>query len=403
MTAAAVFDSGLRAVTRIVDDGNDALVADLAPDGFAWLQDGIGFVTAGVAAHVDPYEASNLLATIEHDDDVGLPGTGPVAVGAVPFDAASASALVVPRRVAGRLPDGRRWVTQLGPISHVERTRVAGPTRFTVDERPPYDEWRTMVQDALGVIATGELEKVVLARAVDVTADRPFDVRGLVARLEGGEPGCFVYACDGMVGATPELLVRRRGDHVESRPMAGTVIGNDDAALARLDGSEKDMRVHQPVPRAIADALAPWCTTLDVPEAPVVVRLASVAHLVSPVEGRLRSPEPDAWTLVAALHPTPAVGGSPRDLALRTLAALEPAPRGRYAGPVGWVDARGDGDWGVALRGASVEGARARLHAGAGIVAGSDPDAEWQETEAKLQPMLRALGVRSERVGGVFV
>jgi menaquinone-specific isochorismate synthase len=399
MTTATIFDAGLRAVTRIVDDGDDALVADLAPDGFAWLQDGIGFVTAGVAARVEPHEASEMLATIEHDDDIGLPGTGPVAVGALPFDTSAPGGLVVPQRVAGRLPDGRRWVTQLGPSTPVDRTRVAWPTSFTAAEHPPRDEWRAMVQAALDVVSRGELEKVVLARAVDVTADRPFDVRGIVARLETGEPGCFVYACDGMVGATPELLVRRRGDRVESRPMAGTVIGNDDAALARLDGSEKDMREHQPVPRAIADALAPWCTELDVPAAPEVVRLASVAHLVSPVAGRLRSPEPDAWALVAALHPTPAVGGSPRELALRTIAALEPASRGRYAGPVGWVDARGDGDWGVALRGASVEGTRARLHAGAGIVAGSDPEAEWRETEAKLQPMLGALGVSRDELG----
>jgi menaquinone-specific isochorismate synthase len=115
---------------------------------------------------------------------------------------------------------------------------------------------------------------------------------------------------------------------------------------------------------------------------------------VTPIEGRLSEPAPDAYTLAAALHPTPAVGGMPRDVALQTIAVLEPHPRGRYAGPVGWIDARGDGEWGVALRGAVIEGERATLHAGAGIVAGSIAENEWRETEAKLEPMLRALGVR---------
>jgi menaquinone-specific isochorismate synthase len=304
---------------------------------------------------------------------------------------------VVPERIVGRLADGRRWITQLGPSVPAAPDATTAPTSFVVEARTSHDEWCEIVRRALDVIDRGELDKVVLARRVDVTADRPFDVRDVVARLRDGQPGCFVYAADGLVGATPELLVRRRGVHVESRPMAGTVVGSDDAAIARLHGSEKDAREHRPVPQAIADTLAPWCETLEVPDGPRVVRFAEVGHLVTPVEGRLSEPAPDAYALAAALHPTPAVGGTPRDLALRTIATLEPDERGRYAGPVGWVDARGDGEWGVALRGAVVDGARATLHAGAGIVAGSEPDAEWRETEAKLEPMLRALRVRDER------
>jgi menaquinone-specific isochorismate synthase len=396
VTVAPVPVDRLRAVTRVVDDHGD-LVDELGTGGFAWLHDDGGFVTAGVAARVEPHRATALLAGIEHDDQLGIAGTGPVAVGALPFDPTLSSTLVVPRRVVGRLPDGRCWITQLGP-SVQERIRPSvAATRFTIDERMSHDEWCDMVRRALEVIERGELEKVVLARRVDVTADRPFDMHALVTHLRTDQPGCFVYAAEGLVGATPELLVRRRGDRVESRPMAGTVVGSDDAALARLDESEKDAREHRPVPKAIAEALAPWCTALEVPDEPRVVRLASVAHLVSPVEGRLAAPAPDAWALAAALHPTPAVGGSPRDLALGTIAALERDDRGRYAGPVGWVDARGDGDWGVALRGAVVEGAHATLHAGAGIVAGSEPEAEWRETEAKLEPMLRALGVTRGR------
>jgi menaquinone-specific isochorismate synthase len=401
MIAAPVPISPLRAVTRIIDDtpgdlGGD-LGGDLAPDGFAWLDDGVGFVTAGVAARVDPHEATDLLAGIDHDGDLGLPGTGPVAVGALPFDPTRSGMLVVPQRIVGRLPDGRRWITQLGPSAHDPSRASARPKRFTVDVRTSYAEWCDMVQRALDVIDRGGLEKVVLARRVDVTADQPFDVRDVVTHLRVDQPGCFVYAAEGLVGATPELLLRRRGDRVESRPMAGTAIGTDDDARARLDDSDKDAREHRPVPLAIADALAPWCSTLEVPDAPQVVRLASVSHLVTPVVGRLTPSAPDAWSLAAALHPTPAVGGSPRGLALRTIAALEPEDRGRYAGPVGWVDARGDGDWGVALRGAVIDETHATLHAGAGIVTGSEPDAEWRETEAKLEPMLRALRVRDGR------
>jgi menaquinone-specific isochorismate synthase len=393
MTVASAQHTGLRAVTRVVDERGD-LVEHLASDGFAWIQDGIGFVTAGVAAVVEPRSAAAFLAAIEHDDEVGTAGTGPLAVGALPFDLTESHPLVVPQRIVGCLPDGRSWVTQLAPSVPEGPDRTEAPRSFTVEARTTHDEWCDIVRRALEVIERSELEKVVLARRVDVTTDRPIDVRRIVARLLDEQPGCFVYASDGLVGATPELLVRRRGVAVESRPMAGTVVGYGDDALARLHDSEKDARVHRPVPQAIAAALAPSCTMLVIPEQPCVVQFASVGHLVTPIEGRLSDPAPDAYTLAAALHPTPAVGGMPRDVALQTIAVLEPHPRGRYAGPVGWIDARGDGEWGVALRGAVMEGERATLHAGAGIVAGSIAENEWRETEAKLEPMLRALGVR---------
>jgi isochorismate synthase EntC len=200
-----------------------------------------------------------------------------------------------------------------------------------------------------------------------------------------------VYAADGLVGASPELLVARHGSTVISRPLAGTTTVLDDGALERLSDSVKDGHEHRLVVRAIVDALAPWCDRLEVADAPEVDTFADVAHLATPVHGRLRAPAADAVSLVRALHPTPAVAGTPTVAALEAIARLEPDGRGRYAGPVGWVNGRGDGEWAVALRGAALDGRRAVLHAGAGIVAGSDPDAEWAETEAKLEPMLRAL------------
>ena len=205
------------------------------------------------------------------------------------------------------------------------------------------------------------------------------------------QPGSFVYASDGFVGASPELLVRRRGEIVESRPVAGTTVADSDEALLALAASVKDTREHRYVVDAIVDTLGAHCSELSVAATPEVAVFGPVAHLATPIHGRLHISQPNALDLARLLHPTPAVGGTPRAAALDAIRALEGFDRGRYAGPVGWVDARGDGEWAIALRGAELDGARARLVAGAGIVAGSDPDAEWAETQAKLEPMLRAL------------
>jgi len=388
----------LRATTRPFDPPRELLDAR-GSDGAAWLHDGAGFVTSGIVARIDPLRAPSWLARLDHDDAVGRPGTGPLAIGALPFDHAGSGTLVVPRRVVGRDAEGRGWLTEIGPhpvTTHA--ARPAPPTTFDVRERMTRAEWCAAVSAALDLITRGQLEKVVLARRVDVEADRPFSEQEILTRLETDQPGCYLYAVDGLVGASPELLVRRRGVTIESRPMAGTAVAVDERAIRVLATSAKDAREHRPVVAAITEVLEPWCDRLLVAAEPEVARFAEVAHLVTPVRGTLREPAPDAVTIARALHPTPAVGGAPRDAALSTIARLEPCDRDRYAGPVGWVDGRGDGEWVVALRGATIEGTRASLHAGAGIVAGSVPDDEWRETEAKLQPMLRALmGQRQAR------
>lgn len=389
MTTATVAVSDLRAVTREVDAPDDVLDA-LGEDGTAWLHDGAEFVTAGVAARVRAEDAVALLAAIEHDDDPRLPGAGPRAIGALSFDPSAPAHLVVPSRIVGRTGDGRGWVTEVGSPPGVANARADAPTRFTVAACSSRAEWDVAVLEALTAIGSGELEKVVLARAVNVDADHAFDTQRLLARLRGQQPGCFVYGAEGLVGATPELLVARFGRHVVSRPMAGTAVAGN-GALEHLRSSPKDAWEHQVVVDAIVTALTPLCTRVDAAAEPEVDEFADVAHLATPVHGTLPDPAPDALSLVRALHPTPAVGGSPTDVALRLIARLEPKGRGRYAGPVGWVDARGDGEWAVALRGAAIDGTHALLHAGAGIVAGSDPGREWAETEAKLDPMLRAL------------
>jgi menaquinone-specific isochorismate synthase len=253
-----------------------------------------------------------------------------------------------------------------------------------------------MIDEALARIGSGALSKVVLAREVTVEADRPFDVPTILTRLRGGHPTCFTFAAGGLVGATPELLVRRRDALVVSRPMAGTAprgdtLDDDRRMVARMKTSNKEGREHRVVVDAVRAALETVCEEVSASAQPEVARLATVAHLATTVAGRLMAPWPSALALAGILHPTPAVAGSPRPAALAAIAELEDFDRGGYTGPVGWVDSRGDGDWAVALRCARIDGAVARLYAGAGIVAGSSAAAEWAETQAKLEPMMRAL------------
>jgi menaquinone-specific isochorismate synthase len=256
--------------------------------------------------------------------------------------------------------------------------------------------WRAAVRAALAAIGAGRLDKVVLAREAVVAADRPFPRGELLRRLRGRPGGStYLYASGGFVGASPELLVRRQGRVAVSRPMAGTVPRGDSASaeadgLARLTGSPKEAVEHRLVVDAVAEGLAKVADRVEVGR-PEVVRLSTVAHLATEITADLTGPLPSALELAALLHPTPAVGGSPRDAALAAIAALEPFDRGRYAGPVGWVDQAGDGEWAVAIRCATLAGRRAHLIAGAGVVPGSDPDAEWAETEHKLRAMLEVL------------
>jgi len=395
--------------TRPLAEAPDLLAAMGAhPDGFAWLHDGAGLVTSGVAARVRirsgpgrldeaAAEVTALLAGIASDDSVRVPGTGPLAVGALGFSDAGEAELIVPAVVVGLTRMGQAWITETGPAT-TSPTPAASPlpSRFVVDGHGLRPRWGDMIGDALARIASGELAKVVMAREVTIEADRPFDVATILTRLRGGHPTCFTFAAGSLVGATPELLVRRRDALVVSRPMAGTAprgdtLDDDRRLLAKMRSSNKEGREHRVVVDAVRAALEPVCEEVSASAQPEVARLATVAHLATTVAGRLKAPWPSALSLAGLLHPTPAVAGSPRSAALAAIAELEDFDRGGYTGPVGWVDSRGDGDWAVALRCARIDGAVARLYAGAGIVAGSSAGAEWAETQAKLEPMMRAL------------
>ena len=411
---------GLVSRTRPLAPGEvEDLLDVLGPDGFAWIRSGAGFVTAGVAARLpveagpDRFErAAELVGgalrsiTVDGPSPIGEtgPGAGPIAVGALPFDDRTPGSLFVPAVVVVRRADGSGWVTTTGSGENLPpqvpvaiNGHQALDTGVEVREDPGRAEWTEAVRRILSAIDAGEVRKVVLARQLVVEAGAPFDRRLVLDRLRRSHPSCFTYAAGGFVGASPELLIRRRGDEVASCPMAGTVPRGatpeeDDALTAGLRRSVKEAEEHRLLVEAVVSALAPACVAPPTAGEPDVVRFPTVSHLATRVSGVRRRPAPSALALAGLLHPTPAVGGLPRAEALATIAALEQFDRGLYAGPVGWVDATGDGEWAVALRGAQLDGPRARLAAGAGIVAGSDPEAEWAETEAKLRPMLAAIG-----------
>jgi menaquinone-specific isochorismate synthase len=271
-----------------------------------------------------------------------------------------------------------------------------GPGSFSVrSSRAPAD-WVDAVAEATARIRGGALDKVVLAREVVVEADSPILVDVVLQRLAQAYPDCYLYLVDGFCGASPELLVGRAGDVVRAQPMAGTAPRRGDPTAdarlaASLLASPTYRREHQVTIDAVHDGLLAFSSYVDYEPEPSVVPLANVQHLATTVEGRLSHPPASILELVAALHPTPAVCGRPRAAALEVIAELEGLDRDRYAGAVGWVDAAGNGDFAVALRGATISGSTARVVAGNGLVGDSDPPTELIETRAKMQAMLAAL------------
>jgi menaquinone-specific isochorismate synthase len=330
-----------------------------------------------------------------------------VVFASIAFDpAAGTSVFVVPEVVVGRR-DGVAWVTTTGDADALAAPAAApepaplGRLRYADGAMDPAS-WCATVATAVERIAAGELAKVVLARDLLVTADAPLDPRALLARLAARFPDCWTFAVDGLLGATPELLLRRTGRELSSRVLAGTAprgAGAEDRRLAdALLGSAKDRAEHALAVESLVRALEPYCSTLTAPAEPELLTLANVRHLATDVAGVQRRTgargSAGLLELVGAVHPTAAVCGTPTPAAAGVIGELEGMDRGRYAGPVGWLDARGDGEFGLALRCAQLsddDPATARLFAGCGIVAGSDPAAELAETQAKFAAFQAAL------------
>ena len=399
----------MRATTRPL--GHDVDLNGVARgDGLLFVRDGAGLAGRGVAAQVPVDEVAGVLAAIEHDDALGgaVPGAGPVAIGCLPFVPGAPCELTIPRVAVGKGPGGERWVTVvdgdgLAPVDvDAELAAPAAPRpradAFTIHPGVAVPTYLAAVAAARDAVRGGELTKAVIARDVFVEAGAPLDVHGILQRLRASFGSSYRYSVDGFVGASPELLVERRGDVLRSHPLAGTAPRtgdptNDARSAAALIASMKDQVEHRVVIDAVYDALLPYCSYLDWEEEPSIVQVANVQHLGTAMEGRLSRPAPSVLELARLLSPTPALGGHPRRPALALIASVEGFERGRYGGAVGWVDAAGNGTWAVAIRCAELSPDRrtARLFAGGGIVAASDPEAELAETQAKLQAMLSAI------------
>jgi isochorismate synthase len=396
----------VRAVTEPLDEVVD--LNDVARgDGYLFVREGVGFAGRGVAARVSIDDAPAVLTAIEHEDRSGGTAPGPIALGTVPFVPGEPGDAVVPAAVVGKDGAGRVWVTRVHGGD--EDPEAAGdlqpphepvPTASSYELRPALDveHYLAAVVATRDAVRDGRLTKAVIARPITVTADRPIDVHAVLRRLRASFATSYRFSVDGFIGASPELLVAIDGGVVRSHPLAGTAprTGDPDTdarIAADLIASTKNQVEHRVVIEVVHDTLLPWVSYLDWEPEPSIVTVANVQHLGSAVEGRLSSPAPNVLELVRQLSPTPALGGYPRDEALALIADVEGFERGRYGGAVGWIDAAGRGTWAVAIRSAELSADRcsARLVAGGGIVADSDPYAELAETQAKFQAMLSAI------------
>ena len=406
--------------TVAVDEPGPLLA--LLPEGVdqtAWVRRGEGLVGWGVAARIHtsgPTRFADARAwwtahagSAVVRDEVRTPGSGLVCFGSFGFaDEPGDSVLVVPEVVVGRRGE-TTWVTTTG----VGTIPCAPDVSATTDPDAPVGvtfadgalsgtDWETVVAEAVRRINDDGLEKVVLARDLRATAHEDIDVRWPLRRLAETYPMCWTFHVDGLFGATPEMLVRRERGLVTSRVLAGTIrrTGDDNrdlALAATLARSSKDLEEHEYAVRSVADALAPHCSSMNVPESPFVLHLPNVMHLATDVAGVIHDADEESASsleLAEDLHPSAAVGGTPTDVATALITEIEGMDRGRYAGPVGWMDASGDGEWGLALRSAEIEGPTVRLFAGCGIVADSDPEAELAEAQAKFVPVRDALADR---------
>ena len=431
MTRTTAAGTGLHARTIPLDYGPDALQFDGSPT-VLFDRPGLTLVGWGTARLLGMADAAAVLRAIPCDDEVRRPGSGVLALGALPFESVQTGQLVVPRFTMGIDVDAegqtRRWATAVGPddvpLPTTEELFDAviwqyGSTPEAGDDPPgaagpgttapmlsstlPTEAYRDLVaRTVVAMRAPGAtLKKVVLSRPLTVALEEELRLSAVLRRLRAGEPNCTIFAMpvpDGIFfGASPELLVARHGSRLTSHPLAGTIPRGSTAradadAQGRLAVSPKDREEHRFVVDAIADTLWPYCADLEVPTAPSLVAFRSVAHLGTRVAGHLATPV-SVLELVERLHPTPAVGGTPRAEALEVIAAGEPDPRGYWAGPVGWVDAAGEGEWMIGIRSARLhaEGDAVTLRAGSGIVAGSDPDDEAAETNVKLATVLDAV------------
>lgn len=414
MSNPAINRSVLVAQTRLIPDPGSLI--DYAPeeDLITWIRDGEGMVAWGVAAQAH-FEGNDSFAQAERwwseilrnaaiRDEAKVSGSGLVAFGSFGFNPSSdASTLTIPSMILGKRGD-KAWITSIGfdsvaprpELSRQDSPRHPGTVSFGSGSIPDSD-WTKLVEGAIKRIQSGELDKVVLARDLCARLENKLDVRWPLKNLSANYPNCWTFKVGNFFGASPEMLVRRERGLVASRILAGTIrrTGDDERDLtlaATLARSSKDLEEHEYAVRSVAEALEPHCASMNVPESPFVLHLPNVMHLATDVTG-VAHDSATALSLAAALHPSAAVGGTPRDKALEVIREFEGMNRGPYAGPVGWINSDGDGEWAIGLRSATIEdeGRTVRLFAGCGIVADSNPSDELAESNAKLIPVRESL------------
>ena len=385
------------------------LLPDSAP--VSWVRGGDGLVGWGSYAttKVSGPNRFNDARTWWHQqleklaisDSVHVSGTGPILFTSFSFDQNEESVLVIPEVIVG-MRNGSSWITWIGEKA---QPKLSESAQYLEDAEYNWGdgslspaEWQTRVAQAIKEIEDRKLEKVVLARDLKIHSHRAIDPRKILRNLSSEYPSTWIFAVDGLIGATPELLLRLSRGMVTSRVLAGTIskTGDDEkdlALAASLARSSKDLEEHEYAVRSVAEALDPFCTSTNVPESPFVLHLANVMHLATDVTGALIESKKsvDAFTVLEKLHPSAAVCGTPTDIAAKLISDIEGMSRGRYAGPVGWLDARGDGELGIALRCGQIIENEIRIFAGCGIVAGSSPEKELSESNAKFAPMRSAL------------
>jgi menaquinone-specific isochorismate synthase len=384
---------------------------ELLPDQqpFTWVRNGEGLVGWGIYASIKVKGAKRFedarnwwhqqLDSFEINNEVHGPGTGPVLFTSFSFDENEESELVIPKVVVGTRNQST-WITWIGNESQpklIERA-VANLIPAIKWREADVSNWKEKVLTAVSEIQEDVLDKVVLAREIIADAESDVDPRSVLRNLAKEYPGTWVYSNNGLIGATPELLIRLSNSMVVSRVLAGTIskTGDDDkdlALAASLARSSKDLEEHEYAVRSVADALSPFCSSTNVPDSPFVLHLSNVMHLATDVTGAIKESHKvvDIFSILAKLHPSAAVCGTPTSVAAELIKRIEGINRRRYAGPIGWVDSKGDGEQGIALRCGYINGKEVHAFAGCGIVAGSDAAKEVAESQAKFLPIINAL------------
>ncbi|MFC3300255.1 isochorismate synthase [Arthrobacter agilis] len=436
LTPAPGQSRGLRSITMArgdMDPRTGLLDYVVRNDAHTWIRRGGGLVAYGETARFtvtgpDRFTRAqewwrSELAGAEVEDHLGVPGSGLIAFGSFAFSKTSPheSRLIVPRVVIG-CSEGRTWLTYITDDAEAELTAESAEAALAAylaepaPDRVPdaadrlgpgvlsEDQYKLAVADGVQHVQAGELSKLVLARDVVAHLGGPVATAQVLRELAVRYEDCWTYAVDGLIGSTPEMLIKVENNTARARVLAGTLDrknapqGDPDYPNRVLAGSDKQLHEHQIAIDSLTETLQPFTSSMTSHSEPFVLQLPNVWHLASDVTAELVADErgevPTSLALVQALHPTAAVCGTPTTVAGALIRQLEHLQRGPYAGPVGWIDAGGNGEWGIALRGAVVETpTRVRLYAGCGIVEGSQPEAELAETWSKFRPMIEALGL----------